>query len=66
MAATGRAPGQFARFGDPAVPDLGRQLGVIGMRPVRSNCARMRQCPKFGNETVACLPMRKRFSSTVL
>ena len=27
MAATGRAPGQFARFGDPAVPDLGRQLG---------------------------------------
>mgnify|MGYP000851217313 CR=1 FL=1 len=40
------------------------RLAVTGMRPVSSSFVRTCQWPKFGNETMARRPMRRRCSST--
>ena len=40
------------------------RLSVTGIRPRNISCERMLQCPKFGKETMARLPIRTRCSST--
>ena len=40
------------------------RLSVCGMWPPSATCRRMRQWPKFGNDTMACRPMRSMCSST--
>lgn len=42
------------------------RVSVIGIRPRSSNSLRTRQWPKFGNDTIAWRPIRKRCSSTSL
>src|SRR5208282_5003069 len=40
------------------------RLSVTGIRPRRASCARTLQWPKFGTETIARRPIRRRCSST--
>ena len=44
--------------------NLPYRSNVTGMRPRNASCARTRQCPKLGTDTIARLPIRSICSST--